>query len=27
LGLAQQDHFFLWKRASLFGSERPPVLH
>ncbi|MFD0465918.1 hypothetical protein ACFQY9_32725 [Microvirga aerilata] len=27
LGLAEQDHFFLWKRASLFGSERPPVLH
>ena len=27
LGLAQQDHFFLWKRAPLFGTERPPVLH
>jgi hypothetical protein len=27
LGLAEQDHFFLWKRASLFGAERPPVLH
>ncbi|MFC5483428.1 hypothetical protein [Microvirga aerilata] len=27
LGLAEQDHFFLWKRASLFGTERPPVLH
>ena len=27
LGLAEHDHFFLWKRASLFGTERPPILH
>jgi hypothetical protein len=27
LGLAEQDHFFLWMRAFLFGAERPPVLH
>jgi hypothetical protein len=27
LGLAQQDHLFLWKRASLFGTERLPILH
>jgi hypothetical protein len=27
LGRAEQDHFFLWKRAPLFGAERPPVLH
>jgi hypothetical protein len=27
LGCAEQDHFFLWKRAPLFGAERPPVLH
>lgn len=27
LGCAEQDHFFLWKRASLFGAECPPVLH
>jgi hypothetical protein len=26
LALAQQDDFFLWKRASLFGTERPPIL-
>ncbi|EIM31196.1 hypothetical protein MicloDRAFT_00001860 [Microvirga lotononidis] len=27
LGLAEQDHFFLWKRPSLFVSWRPQVLH
>jgi hypothetical protein len=27
LGLAEQDHFFLWKRTPLFGAERPSVLH
>jgi hypothetical protein len=27
LGCAEQDHFFLWKRASLFSAERLPVLH
>jgi len=26
LGLAQKDDFFLWNRASLFGTERPPIL-
>lgn len=27
LGLAEHDHFFLWKRSSLFMTERPAVLH
>ncbi len=27
LSLAEQDHFFLGKRAPLFGDERLPVLH
>ncbi len=27
LGLAEQDHFLLWKRPSLFMTERPAVLH
>jgi hypothetical protein len=27
LGLAEHDHFFLWKRPSLFMAERPAVLH
>jgi hypothetical protein len=27
LGLAVRDHFLLWKRPSLFMTERPPVLH
>jgi hypothetical protein len=27
LGLAEHDHFFLWKRPSLFMTERPAVLH
>jgi hypothetical protein len=27
LGLAVRDHFLLWKRPSLFMTERPAVLH
>ncbi|GEO18931.1 hypothetical protein MAE02_66270 [Microvirga aerophila] len=27
LGLADQNHFFVWKRPSLFMTERPEVLH
>jgi hypothetical protein len=27
LGLAERDHFLLWKRPSLFMTERPVVLH
>jgi hypothetical protein len=27
LGLAEHDHFLLWKRPSLFMTERPAVLH
>jgi hypothetical protein len=27
LGLAERDHFLLWKRPSLFTTERPVVLH
>jgi hypothetical protein len=27
LGLAEHDHFLLWKRLSLFMTERPAVLH
>lgn len=27
LRLAEHDHFFLWKRSSLFMTERPAVLH
>jgi hypothetical protein len=26
-GLAEQNYFFLWKRASLFLTERSEVLH
>ena len=27
LGLAERDHFFLWKRSSLFVAGRPEVQH
>ena len=27
LGLAERDHFLLWKRPTLFMIERPAVLH
>jgi hypothetical protein len=27
LGLAEHDHFFLWKRSSLFVAGRPEVQH
>ena len=27
LGLAERDHFFLWKRSSLFVADRPEVQH
>ena len=27
LGLAEHDHFLIWKRPSLFMTERPAVLH
>jgi hypothetical protein len=27
LGCAEQDHFSLWKRASLFSAARPPMVH
>ena len=27
LGLAEQDHFLLWNRPSLFMTERPAVVH
>jgi hypothetical protein len=27
LGLVEQNHLFIWKRPSLFMTERPEVLH